>query len=155
MTFRLEQEHLDRIAQRERDVAEIRATARRHAFEAAHVAATDAAKRLNKEPVVVALEVTVAMLAVGEALASARWANEIPTPEEMEINKNVSLRLENVGLGSSLDEQTHRAALMLGLPMLLRLRKSSNPDASSQSGEIGRADRGWQAVKKWLVRRLS
>lgn len=154
MTFRLEQEHLDRIARREMDVTEIRATARRHAFEAAHVAATDAAKRLNKEPVVVALDVAVAMLAVGEALASARWAKELPTPDELEINKNVSSLLESAGFGPSLDEQTRRAASMLGLPMLLRFRGSSVSEISGQS-PARRPESRWQAVKKWLLRRPS
>lgn len=151
MTTELEQEHLARIAQRDADVADIRATARRNAFEAAHVAAIDAAKRRNEAPVVVALEVAVAILTVGEALATARWAKELPTPDEMEISKNVSRLLESAGFGSSVDEQTRRAASMMGLPMLLRLQGSSVAEISGQSPAPCLKSR-WQAVKKYFFR---
>jgi len=154
MTAQLEQEHHARIAQREEEVAEIRAAARRHAFEAAHVAAVDAAKRRNEGPVVVALEVAVAMLAVGEALASARWAKDLPTPDEVEINKNVNSLLKSAGFSPPLDEQARRAAAMLGLPMLLRLRGSSVAEISGLS-PVPRPQSCWQAVKKWLARRPS
>lgn len=154
MNTQIEQEHQARIAQREENVAGIRATARRHAFEAAHVAAIDAAKRRNEDPVVVALDVAVAMLAVGEALASARRAKELPTPDEVQIEENVNRLLESAGFGPSLSKETRRAASMLGLPMLLRLRGSSVAEISAPSVRP-RLDRGWRVIRQWILRRSS
>lgn len=154
MSVDIEQEFRARTEKRESEILDIRATARRHAFEAARRAAADAAGKRNKEPVVAALEVAVAMLAVGETLASARWAKEIPTTDEVLISESANRLLESAGFGPSLSEQTHRAASMLGLPMLLRLRGSSVAEISEQSPApyLGGVRR---AIWQWILRRTS
>lgn len=141
--------------QNQHEAALLRGEARRRAFEAAHTAALAAAEKRNAEPAVVALEVMVAMLVVGEALVRAQRSGKPETAEDVQTDERVKALMASVGLPSKVSRQTLRAASLTGLLPLLRLQGSSVSGALEQPRAQGLAGRLLQSGRQWLVRKLS